>query len=56
MMMVSYKVSQALLPFTGLLCSPSEFSALVAADTPGSEAGRNLVRNVREFCLQYLFS
>jgi hypothetical protein len=49
-------------PFTDLLCLPFEFesfpiyplefSALDAAETPSSEAGRNFARNIRKFCLQ----
>jgi hypothetical protein len=36
---------------------PPEFSVLVAAeDTPSSEAGRNLARNAREFCIQVFFT
>jgi hypothetical protein len=51
--------------FSDLLCYPSElsflihppeFSALVAVDTPSSEAGRNLVTNVHEFCLLVFLS
>jgi hypothetical protein len=41
--------------FLLFLIHPPDFSALVAAEIPGREAGRNLARHVREFFLSTSF-
>jgi hypothetical protein len=57
---VSYKASHVLQPFSDPLCSYRfrfiEPSALVAADTPSSEAGRHWTRKAAEFFLSITLS